>query len=257
MTAEVRREGVLWIQEHARGVVAIPLTKVGTARGSGTTIAFWPDVDIFGATEFSFDALEERFRELVFLNQGLEISLTDLRRPDESRSVRLRFPGGTRDFVGFLDGHTAASAPTDTIAFECEDPRMAGAMQVAFRWCSCPGERIRSFANSRPTIGGTHKMGFRDGMAVAVTAYAREQGLLTPMDPDFDADRIGAGLTAVVSVKLDRPEFEGATRGVLGNSEVRDCVGQAVQDHLGRWLKEDPERAAAVIDQIVQGAHRD
>ncbi|WP_235438954.1 hypothetical protein [Streptomyces yangpuensis] len=91
----------------------------------------------------------------------------------------------------------------------------------------------------------------------AVTAYAREQGLLRPTDPDIGADRIGAGLTAVVSVKLDRPDFEGATHGVLGNSEVRDCVGQAVQDHLGRWLKEDPERAAAVIDQIVQGARRD
>ncbi|MER7000961.1 hypothetical protein [Streptomyces sp. NPDC000410] len=110
---------------------------------------------------------------------------------------------------------------------------------------------------SRPTVGGTHAVGFRDGVAAAVTAYAREQGLLTSMDPDFGADRIGDGLTAVVSVKLDRPEFEGAMRGVLGNSEVRRCVGQAVQDHVGRWLKEDPERAAAVIDQIVQGARRD
>ncbi|MGW2082552.1 hypothetical protein ACWCOW_37570 [Streptomyces sp. NPDC001939] len=101
-----------------------------------------------------------------------------------------------------------------------------------------------------------HTLGFRDGVAATVSAFAREQGLLTPMDPDFGADRIGAGLTAVVSVKLDRPEFEGATRGVLGNSEVRDCVGQAVQDHLDRWLKDDPERAAAVIDQTVQGARR-
>lgn len=257
MTAEVRREGVLWVQEYARGVAATPLTVVGTATGSGTAITFWPDADIFGATEFSFDGLEERFRELTFLNQGLEISLTDLRRLGESHSVRLRFPGGTRDFVDFLDGRTAAHAPMETIAFEREDARMAGVMEVAFRWCNCPDERVQSFANSRPTIGGTHTVGFREGMAAAVTAYAREQGLPTPMDPDFGADRIGAGLTAVVSVKLDRPEFEGATRGVLGNSEVRNCVGKAVQDHLGRWLKEDPERAAAVIDQIVQGARRD
>ncbi|MFE3939081.1 DNA gyrase subunit B, partial [Streptomyces goshikiensis] len=147
--------------------------------------------------------------------------------------------------------------PVDTIAVECDDPRMGGVMEVAFRWCSCPGERVQSFANSRPTIGGTHAVGFRDGMTAAVTAYAREQGLLTPTAPDFDADRIGEGLTAIVSVKLDRPEFEGSTRGVLGNSEVRDSVGQAVQDHLGRWLKEDRERAAAVIGQIVQGARRD
>lgn len=256
MTAEVRREGVRWVQEYMRGVATTPLTAVGTATESGTIIAFWPDADIFGAAEFPFDGLEERFRELAFLNQGLEISLTDLRRPDESRSVRFRFPGGARDFVAFLDGHAAASAPMDTIAFEHEDLRMAGVMEVAFRWCSCREERVRSFANSRPTINGTHAVGFRNGMAAAVTAYAREQGLLTATDPDFGADRIGEGLTAVVSVKLDRPEFSGSTWGVLENTEVRDCVGQAVQDHLGRWLKEDPERAAAVIDRIVQGARR-
>ncbi|MEV7616166.1 ATP-binding protein [Streptomyces sp. NPDC089799] len=256
MTAEVRREGARWVQEYARAVAVTPLTEAGAATGSGTTLAFWPDADIFGAAEFSFDGLEERFRELAFLNQGLEISLTDLRRPDESRSVRLRFPDGARDFVAFLDGHAAASAPTDTIAFEHEDPRMAGMMEVAFRWCSCPGEGIRSFANSRPTIGGTHEVGFRDGMTASVTAYAREQGLLTATDPDLDADRIGEGLTAVVSVKLDRPEFEGSTLGVLGNSEVRDCVEQAVQDRLGRWLKKEPEQAAAIIDRTVQGARK-
>ncbi|MEU9236052.1 ATP-binding protein [Streptomyces subrutilus] len=257
MTAEVRREGVRWVQEYARGVAAIPVTEAGTATGSGTTIAFWPDPDVFGAEEFSFDALEERFRELAFLNQGLQISLTDLRRPDDSRSVRLRFPGGARDFVAFLDGHAAMSAPMDTIAFEYEDSRMAGVMEVAFRWCSCPEERVRSFANSRPTVNGTHTVGFRNGMTAAVTVYAREQGLLTATDSDLGAERIGEGLTAVVSVKLDRPEFEGSTRGVLGNAEVHDCVERAVQDHLGRWLKEDPERAAALIDRILQGPRRD
>ncbi|MFF8731771.1 ATP-binding protein [Streptomyces sp. NPDC015171] len=257
MTAEVRRAGTRWVQEFARGVTATPLTEAGTATGSGTTIAFWPDADIFGAAEFSFDRLAERFRELAFLNQALEISLTDLRRPDAPRSVRLRFPGGARDFVAFLDGHAAASAPMDTIAFEREDPRMAGVMEVAFRWCGCPEERVRSFANSRPTVDGTHALGFRDGVTAAVTAYAREQGLLTAADPGFDADRIGEGLTAVVSVKLDHLELEASTHDVLGNSEVRACVRQAVQAHLGRWLKEQPERAAAVIDRIIQGACRD
>ncbi|MFG3532243.1 ATP-binding protein [Streptomyces sp. NPDC047917] len=257
MTAEVRREGVRWVQEYARGVAATPLTEAGTATGSGTTITFWPDTDIFEATEFSFDGLEERFRELAFLNRGLEISLTDRRRPDESRSVRLRFPGGTRDFVDFLDGRTVESASMDTIAFERDEPRMAGAMEVAFRWCGCHEERVRSFANNLPTVDGTHVVGLRDGMTAAVTAYAREQGLLTATHPGFGADQISEGLTAVVSVKLDRPEFQGSTRGVLGNSEVHDCVRQAVQDHLGRWLREDPERAAAVIDRIVQGVRRD
>ncbi|MEU6988201.1 ATP-binding protein [Streptomyces sp. NPDC046324] len=257
MTAEVRGGGARWVQEYARGEAASPLTEAGTATGSGTALSFWPDAGIFGTAEFSFDALEERFRELAFLNQGLDISLTDLRGSDEVRSVRFRFPGGVRDFVDFLDGHAAASAPGDTIVFEQEDPRMAGSMEVAFRWSSSPEERVWTFANSRPTVDGTHARGFRDGMTAAVSAYAREQGLLTVTDPDVDADRIGKGLTAVVSVKLDRPEFEGSTLGWLGNAEVRDCVGQAVQDHLGRWLKENPERAAAVIDRIVHGAPRD
>ncbi|MEU6210917.1 ATP-binding protein [Streptomyces sp. NPDC047023] len=257
MTAEVRREGVRWIQEYARGVATTPLTEVGPATGSGSTFDFWPDADIFGAMEPSFEGLEERFRELAFLNQGLDISLTDLRRPDESRSVRLRFPGGTRDFVDFLDGHTAASAPMDTIALEREDSRMAGVMDVAFRWCSCPDERVQSFANSWPTDSGTHVLGFRDGLATAATAYARQHGLLTPTDPDIAADRISEGLTAVVSVKLDRPEFGGATHGVLNNLDVRDCVGQAVQEHLGRWLEEDPERSSAVIGHLALGARTD
>ncbi|MFE7482981.1 DNA gyrase subunit B [Streptomyces sp. NPDC057552] len=253
MTAEVRREGTRWVQEYARGVAVTPVTEVGAAAGSGTTMTFWPDADIFGATELSFDGVEETFRELAFLNQGLDISLSDLRRPDEPRSVRLRFPGGTRDFVDFLDGCTTASAPGDTIAFEHDDSRMSGVMEVAFRWCGCPGERVRSFANSRPTNDGTHETGFRDGVAAAVTAYAREQGLLPPTDPgfatDFATDRIGEGLTAVVSVKLDRPDFAGPTRGVLGNADVRACVGDAVQDHLGRWLREHPQQASAVISR--------
>ncbi len=108
-----------------------PLAEAGTAASSGTTLAAWPDAAVFGAAEFSFDALVERFRELAFLNQGLRISLTDLRRPDEPRSARLCFPGGARDFVGFLTGRAAASAPKDSLAFECEVPRTAGAMEVA------------------------------------------------------------------------------------------------------------------------------
>ncbi|WP_406447240.1 ATP-binding protein [Streptomyces sp. NBC_00876] len=173
MTAEVRRGGVRWVQEYARGAAATLLTEAGTATGSGTTIAFWPDADIFGTLELSFDGLVERFRELAFLNQGLAISLTDLRRPGESRSVRFRFPDGTQDFVTFLDAHPATSAPMDTIAFEHEDPRMAGMMEVAFRWCTCPEKRVRSFANSRPTVGGTHAVGFRAGLTAAGTTYAR------------------------------------------------------------------------------------
>ncbi|MFH9355683.1 ATP-binding protein [Kitasatospora sp. NPDC017646] len=257
MTAEVRRGGTRWVQEYARGVAVTPLTEAGTSTGSGTTIVFWPDTDIFGTTEFSFDGLAERFRELALLNRDLEISLTDQRRPAASRSVRFRYPGGARDFVALLDEQEEAPAHSDVVGFEREDPRMAGTVEVALRWHGSREERIRSFANSRPTGGGTHECGFRDGVAAAVTAYARERRLLTATDPDLSTDRIGEGLTAVVSVKLDHPEFHGAIRDVLGNATVRACVGQAVQEHLGGWLEEHPEWAVAVVDRIVRGARRD
>jgi DNA gyrase subunit B len=160
--------------------------------------------------------------------------------------------------VAFLDRQAAAPAGHEIIGFEREDPRMSGTMEVAWRWHGSAHQRMRSFANSRPTPdGGTHLMGFRDGVVAAVSAYAREQRLLTATAPDFDTDRIEEGLTAVVSVKLEHPEFEGSTRGRLGNAPVRACVRQAVQEHLASWLRAHPQQAAAIIDRLTQEARRD
>ncbi|WP_405717715.1 DNA gyrase subunit B [Streptomyces sp. NBC_01537] len=257
LTAEVRRDGVRWVQEYARGVALTPPTAAGPATGSGTTIAFWPDAEIFGTVQCSFAVLAERFRELAFLNQGLSISLTDERTLGGSRPVRFRSPGGPQDFVAFLDARAGAPVHPDVIGFEQEDPRMAGTVEVALRWCGSREERVRSFANSVLTPdGGTHASGFRDGVAAAVTEYARERRLLTASDPDLGSDLIGEGLTAVVSVKLDRPEFLGATHGLLGGDAVRACVGEAVREHLGTWLERHPEQAAAVVGRIVRSARR-
>ncbi|MHA6764452.1 DNA gyrase subunit B [Streptacidiphilus sp. PAMC 29251] len=254
LTAEVRRGGARWVQEYARGVAVTPLTEAGTSTGSGTTITFWPDAEIFETVEYSFDALAERFRELASLNRGLEIQLTDQRRPDDARSSRFRYRGGARDLVAFLDEQEEAPIHPHIIGFEREDTRMAGTMEAALRWRGSPGERIRGFANSLPTSDGTHERGFRDGLVAALTAYARERQLLTTADPDLDADRIGEGLTAVVSVKLDQIEFEGSTRDVLGNAAARACVGQAVQEHLAGWLDGHPEQAATIVNRLVQNA---
>ncbi|WP_371094920.1 hypothetical protein [Streptomyces sanglieri] len=268
LTAEVRREGVHWVQEYARGVALAPPAAAGTTAGSGTTIAFRPDADIFTTAEFSFAVLEERFRELAFLNRGLSISLTDERPAGHrSRSVRFRFPAGARDFVAFLDTRAPEQAQVheqpreplhpDVIGFEREARRMAGTVEVALRWCGSREERIRCFANSVPTPeGGTHAKGFRDGVAAAVTSYARLRRLLTAADPDLGTEQIGVGLTAVVSVKLDRPVFLSATNGVLGGAAVRACVADAVREHLGTWLEEHPEQAAAVVGRIVRSARR-
>ncbi|MER6199493.1 DNA gyrase subunit B [Streptomyces sp. NPDC001586] len=244
LTAEVRRAGVRWVQEYVRGVALTPPTIAGPATGTGTTIAFWPDVGIFGTeTQCSYAVLADHFRQLAFLNRCMDITLTDERTPDLSRPVRFHSPGGARDFVAFLDEKRDAPAtpftPThpDVFGFEWEDVRMAGTMEVALRWCGSGEERVEGFANSRPTPeGGAHVEGFRDGVAAAVNAYARQRRLLTPADPDFGADRIGEGLTAVVSVKLDHPEFHGATNGRLGGAVVRVCVAQAVRDRLGAWM---------------------
>ncbi|MFE0255520.1 ATP-binding protein [Streptomyces sp. NPDC059010] len=262
LTAEVRREGVRRAQEFARGVALAPPCAAGPATGSGTTVAFWPDAGIFETTECSFAVLAERFRQVAFLNRGLEISLTDERPAGGARVVRFRFPDGVRDFVAALDAEAGASLHPDVIGFEREDPRMAGTMELAFlwsgtRWNGSRAERVRGFANSLATPeGGTHVDGFRDGVAAAVTTYARKRGLpaAVEVDPGSVADRIGEGLTAVVSVKLDRPEFLGATRGLLGNPEVRACVGEAVRECLDGWFEEHPERAAEVVDRIVRSA---
>lgn len=259
LTAEVRRGGTRWLQQYTRGVADAAAAAVGPAVGSGTTIAFRPDPGIFENVECSFAVLAERFRELAFLNQGLGISLTDARQPGEPRSVRFNSPGGARDFVAFLDapGGVPARVPVhpDIVGFAWEDERMEGSGEVALRWGTSGEERVRGFANSAPTpYGGTHVTGFREGAAAAVNAYARRHRLPAAAGPELSANQIGAGLTAVVSVKLDFPEFHGATGGGLGNAAVRDGVAEAVRNHLGSWLEAHPEQASAVIDRTIAAA---
>ncbi|WP_073903775.1 ATP-binding protein [Streptomyces sp. CB02009] len=259
LVAEVRRDGVREVQEYARGVALAPPSPAGPATGSGTTLTFWPDADLFETTDCSYEALAESLRALALLNRGLRLSLTDERPP--SGAVTERFEGGVRDFVAFLET-TAEGAPVhpDILAFEVEDPRMAGTVEVALRWRDAGdsgGTVVRSFADSGPTHeGGAHVEGFRAGLAAALTAYARERRLLTAADPDPDADRVCAGLTAVVSVKLDRAEYSGATRTLLGGAEVRSCVEEAVRAHVGTWLERHPEQASSVVRRIVGAAGR-
>ncbi|MCX4683037.1 hypothetical protein OG401_01725 [Kitasatospora purpeofusca] len=222
-------------------------TRSGPAEGSGTVITFWPDAEIFETLMFSFDTLADHFRELAFLNRDLDITLTDDRDPGTPRADRFRFPGGARDWIA----HQGTPRGPDVIGFERECSGMDGTVEVALCWGDSDDERVTGYANSRPTAGGgTHELGFRDGLAAALTACAREQRVLAPSDPDLAPTRLGAGLTAIVSVKLDRPEFEGSLRDRLGNGPVRACVAEAVQEHLTTWLRADPARAAAVLARI-------
>ncbi|MFJ2593634.1 DNA gyrase subunit B [Streptomyces erythrochromogenes] len=258
LTAEVRREGVRRVQEFARGVALSPPTDAGPATGSGTTLTFRPDAEIFDTVEYGFAALAARLTELAFLNPGLDLVLTDERSPHGPQRARLRFLGGVREFVALLDAQAGEHLGADVIAFGQEDPRMAGSMEVALSWSGTHEQRVRGFVNSMATRnGGTHETGLRGGVAAAVDAYARAQGLLTAADPEVRADRVGADLTAVVSVKLDHPELIDCTRLRLGNPAVRACVAEAVREHLGAWLEEHPREAEAVVARILRAPVRD
>ncbi|MFH7594519.1 DNA gyrase subunit B [Streptomyces racemochromogenes] len=274
LTAEFGRGQTRRVHRYERGYAVGPETTPdgprsqdgpraddGREAAPGTLITFRPDTDVFGTAEHSFDVLAERFRELAYLNPGLDIHLSDRRSVDWARSERFRFPGGARDFVAFLAGRrTPGSFHGRVHGLALEEPRMSGSVEVALSWDSAPGEEVRSFANSCPTPwGGTHVEGFRAGLAAAVNAFARERGLLTPTAPDLDAGRVSGGLTAVVSVKLDRVELTGSTRGALANEDVLAPVAQAVREHLRTWLAEDPQLAATVAARVAtaRNAHGD
>ncbi|MFE5806410.1 hypothetical protein [Streptomyces sp. NPDC056491] len=250
LTAEVRREGVRWMQEYERGVALAPPGAAGPATGTGTTIAFRPDGTVFGSAQCEFDVLAECFRELAFLNRGLDITLTDERDPGGPRVVRFRFPGGVRDFVAALGVRSGAPVRSDVLGFEREVPRMAGTIEVALQWCDSREEDVRGFTNSLATDTGTHEAGLREGVAAAIDAYARARVLQTA------ADRIGEGLTAVVSVKLDDPDFVDFARREPGGDAVRACVARAVREHLGARFEAHPEQAAAVITPVLRAAAR-
>ncbi|MGW4171918.1 DNA gyrase subunit B [Streptomyces chartreusis] len=254
LTGEVRREGVRWVQRYDRGAAVGPPSPQGPTTETGTAIVFRPDADIFGTAQCSFDTLADRFRTLAFLNRGLAISLTDRRPPSGPRSERFLFPGGARDFVAVVAARTGTPDETEVFGFEYEDPEIAGSVEVAMMWSDTIAGGVHGFANSMPTPGGgAHVAGLRDGVAAAINAFARERRLLTRTDTDLGPERLRDGLTAVVSVKLDRPQFEGATRDVLGNAEVRESVASAVRDRLIAWLAEDPRSASVVVGRIAAG----
>ncbi|MFI8321731.1 DNA gyrase subunit B [Streptomyces sp. NPDC085529] len=247
-TAEVFRDGRHLVQEFARGTVLGPPAVAGPADRTGTALTFHPDPEIFGTVDVSAAALGERFRQLAFLYPGLGLTLTDERPADGPGVQRYRSPGGVRDHVIALCAARREFPPEHLLAFSLDEPRMAGVLDVALAWTPDGPGRVLGYANGRATPhGGTHLEGFRHGLAAAVTSYARACGPLSGTVPALDPDGVGSGVTAVVSVRLDEPEFVGSTSTALGGDAVRACVEEAVRERVRGWLEDDPERGARVV----------
>ena len=254
VVVRVRRDGKEYEISFDHGKTKEKLHEVGTSKASGTTVTFWPDPEIFKETTiFDYETLKTRFREMSFLNKGLKITLADERTPGEDGKPRtevFQALGGLQDFVKFLnEGKETLNKP---IYFEAENED--GMVEVAMQWSSSYSSNgVLSFANNIHTIdGGTHLDGFKQGVTRTINDYARSKGILKEKDSNLSGDDTREGLSAVVSVKLRDPQFEGQTKGKLGNTEIRGLVQTAVTKGLAEYLEENPTPAKRIINKASQ-----
>jgi len=247
---EIRREGKVYQQSYRRGVPQAPLKEVGTTDKRGTKVWFRPDAEIFEFLEFSFDILSQRLRELSFLNKGIRIEIRD-ERTDGKNHV-FEYKGGLVSFVEYLNQRKTPSHP-QVISFESEKDQVI--VEAALQWNDSYNEIVFSFANNINTAeGGTHLSGFRSALTRCINVYAEEKGLLKGLAEKPSGEDIREGLTAVISVKLPNPQFEGQTKGKLGNSEIEGLTKQITHEAFSRYLEEHPVDAKKIILKIVDAA---
>ncbi|HMM48057.1 MAG TPA: DNA topoisomerase (ATP-hydrolyzing) subunit B [Miltoncostaeaceae bacterium] len=250
LTAEVHRDGGLFRQSYRVGDPTGPIERVGDTDRSGTTISFLPDDDIFEEPDFDFDTLAQRFRETAFLTRGLVIKLIDER--GEGREVEYHYEGGIEDFVRHLNsGRDAVHKEVVYLSTEGEE----GSLEVALQWTGAYNESVYTFANNINTHeGGSHLTGFRTALTRTVNDYARAKNILKEKDDNLEGGDTREGLTAVISVKLREPQFEGQTKTKLGNSEITGFVNQAVTQALGEYFEEHPTEARAICQKAVSAS---
>ena len=251
----VRRDGKEYQIAFAYGKTVEKLHEIGKSKHTGTTVQFWPDPEVFTeTTSFDYSTLEERFREMAFLNKGLKITLADNRNVDEEGNAKtetFQYNNGIKDFVKFLtEGKEILNSKP--IYFEAESP--AGEVEVAMQWTSSYSTNsVFSFANNINTIeGGTHLDGFKQAVTRTINDYARSKNILKEKDNNLSGDDCREGLSAVISVKLHDPQFEGQTKTKLGNSEMRGLVSGAVNQGLGEYLEENPTPAKRIVNKASQ-----
>ncbi|HET7517738.1 MAG TPA: DNA topoisomerase (ATP-hydrolyzing) subunit B [Actinomycetes bacterium] len=250
LEVEVVRDGWRHRQSYERGLPTAPLERVGKARGHGSTVAFWPDPDVFEETEFRFETLSNRMREMAFLNAGLRITLTDER--GERKSDVYQYAGGIRDFVAHIN---ASKEPVHPQIIYFEGKANSHYAEVAMQWNSSYNDAVSTFANTINTHeGGTHEEGFRAALTTTINRYARASALLKEKDPNLSGDDVREGLTAIVSVKLREPQFEGQTKTKLGNTDIKGFVQQTTNVALAEWFEEHGPQAKAIVVKCIQAA---
>ncbi|MGK4582123.1 DNA topoisomerase (ATP-hydrolyzing) subunit B [Kitasatospora sp. HPMI-4] len=264
LSVEILLHGRRWTQDYKLGAPTAPLASTPLpaedAGRTGTSVTFWADGDIFETTVYSFETLSRRFQEMAFLNKGLTISLTD-ERPEhldeegKPLSVTYKYDGGIADFVAHLNSRKGEPVHPSVIDFEAEDKEKSISVEVAMQWNSSYTEGVYSFANTIHTHGGgTHEEGFRAALTGLVNRYARDKKLLREKDENLSGEDIREGLTAIISVKLGEPQFEGQTKDKLGNTEAKTFVQRVVHEQFGDWLDRNPNEAADIIRKSIQAA---
>ncbi len=244
---EVRRDGHVWTQSYERGVPKSSLKKGAATKETGTTITFLPDLEIFDELDFDFETLAQRMRETAFLTRGLRIELIDERGSGES--VDFRYEGGIRDFVAYLNEN---KEPIHRKIVYFEGDSADGQAEISMQWNSSYQESIFSFANNiNTTEGGTHLSGFRSALTRTLNDYARKKGLLKEKDESLQGEDVREGLTAIISVKLHEPQFEGQTKSKLGNPPIKGFVESTVNRKLAEFLEENPSDANQIIGKAV------
>ncbi|MGW0698175.1 DNA topoisomerase (ATP-hydrolyzing) subunit B [Streptomyces sp. NPDC002867] len=274
LAVEIRTDGYRWTQEYKSGVPTAPLAKHEEVSDSGTAVTFWADPDVFETTEYSFETLSRRFQEMAFLNKGLTITLTDEResakatmRADDAdasaeaveeqpaRTVKYHYEGGIVDFVKYLNSRKGELIHPTVIDIEAEDKERMLSVEIAMQWNSQYTEGVYSFANTIHTHeGGTHEEGFRAALTGLVNRYARDKKLLREKDDNLSGEDVREGLTAIISVKLGEPQFEGQTKTKLGNTEAKTFVQKVVHEHLTDWFDRNPNEAADIVRKSIQAA---
>ena len=256
LVAEVRRDGQVYRQEYDHGdpVTGVEVVATCGEGDSGTTISYLADEAIFDQVEYSFDTLAGRMRELAFLNKGLKITVTD-HREEPARQKSFCYEGGIVSFVQHLNKNKDVLHPAPIyFSAEKDDPEKneTASVEVAMQYSSDYNESVFTFANNINTMeGGSHLQGFRAALTRVVNDYARKAKLLKESDPNLSGDDIREGLTAIISVKLTEPQFEGQTKTKLGNAYIRALVDGAVSDGLGAYLEEHPAEARQIIDKCL------